>query len=129
MRPKERSALDGVESDLIEVIKGKVPSKANNYRGGRNGWYKNKNVSDYEKSFKLQCTKYKNANIDTWFELYIDVYFETNRQDLDNAFKVVLDCLEDVGAIKNDNKCVRINSEKRFSKDERIEFALIKRGK
>ena len=128
-RPPEKSALDGIDKELIEVIIGKVPSKANSYRGGRNGWYKNKNVSDYEKSFKLQCSKYKNANIDTWFELYIDVYFDVNRQDLDNAFKVVLDCLEDVKAIKNDNKCVRINSEKRFDKEPRIEFAIIKRGK
>ena len=44
-RPIEKSALDGIDKELIEVIIGKVPSKANNYRGGRNGWYKNKNLS------------------------------------------------------------------------------------
>ena len=46
--------------------------------------------------------------------------------DLDNHAKVVLDCLQKVGAIKNDNKCVKIVAEKFLDKvNPRIEFKLI----
>lgn len=121
------SALDGVPKDLVQVIKGKVPSKSNQNRIGKGKFFKSQDVSNYESSFLWQCGKYRNKNISTWFELYIDVYYASNRQDLDNSFKVILDCLQTAKAITNDNKCVRIISEKRFSKEPRIEFAIIKR--
>lgn len=123
------SALAGIPKEKIEVIKGKVPSKSNLNKVGNGRWFRDEKVSRYESSFFYQCRKYRNAGIKGWFELYIDVFYDANRQDLDNAFKVILDCLQKVGAIKNDNKCVRINSEKRFSKEPRIEFAIIERKK
>ena len=123
------SALEGIPKEKIEVIQGKVPSKSNLNRVGNGRWFRDEKVSRYESSFFYQCRKYRNAGIKSWFELYIDVFYDANRQDLDNAFKVILDCLQKVGAIKNDNKCVRINSEKRFSKEPRIEFAIIERDR
>ena len=121
------SALEGISKDLIQVIKGKVPSKSNQNRIGKGKFFKSQEVSNYETSFLWQCDKYRNKRINTWFEFYIDVYYSANRQDLDNSFKVILDCLQAAKAITNDNKCVRIISEKRFSKDTRIENAIIKR--
>ena len=122
------SALVGIPKEKIEVIKGKVPSKSNLNKVGNGRWFRDEKVSRYESSFFYQCKKYRNAGIKGWFELYIDVFYDANRQDLDNAFKVILDCLQTAKAITNDNKCVRIISEKRFSKDPRIEFAIIKRA-
>lgn len=44
---------------------------------------------------------------------------------MDNALKVVLDCLQRVKTISNDNKCVKIVAEKFLDKDKpRIEFEL-----
>lgn len=121
------SALEDIPKEKIEVIQGKVPSKSNLNKVGNGRWFRDEKVDRYESSFFYQCRKYRNAQIKGWFELYIDVFYNANRQDLDNSFKVILDCLQKVGAIKNDNRCVRINSEKRFSKEPRIEFAIIER--
>lgn len=87
--------------------------------------YKSKALSDYEKNFYLQSKVYRNANITGLFEINLKVYYPANRADLDNSLKVVLDCLQKVGAIPNDNKCVKIIAEKYIDKDKpRIEFIL-----
>ena len=86
---------------------------------------KKKAVIDYEKSFFLQCGKYRNKKIDTFFELHLDVYFPSNRQDLDNSLKIVLDCLQDCNAITNDRNCTKIVANKFIDKlNPRIEFKL-----
>lgn len=80
----------------------------------------------YESSFFMQCGKYRNKNIQGYFELHIDVYFTTQSHDLDNSLKVVLDCLQSCKAIKNDNKCVKIVAQKFIDKNKpRIEFTLV----
>ena len=88
---------------------------------------KTKVLTDYEKSFHLQCNKYRNVNITGLFEIELRVFNESNRADLDNALKIILDCLQKVKAISNDNNCIKILAEKFIDKDKpRIEFRLIK---
>lgn len=113
-----------------QVIKGNVPSKSNAYKivtfNGHASLAKTKAMKAYEDSFYIQCNQYRNANIEGYFELYMDVFYPTQKSDLDNSCKVVLDCLQHkVKAIKNDNKCVKIVLNKYLDKNNpRIEFEL-----
>ena len=85
----------------------------------------NSQLKQYEKDFYIQCNHYRNANIDEYFELDMDVYFPTQRSDLDNSLKVVLDCLQKVHAFSNDNLCTRITVRKFLDKMKpRIEFTI-----
>jgi Holliday junction resolvase RusA-like endonuclease len=73
----------------------------------------------------LQCGQYRNLNLDSRFELYLDVFFASDRQDLDNALKGTLDNLQSVKAIKNDRLCLKIVAQKFVDKKQpRIEFYL-----
>jgi Holliday junction resolvase RusA-like endonuclease len=57
--------------------------------------------------------------------LELNVYYENQRPDLDNCFKIVLDCLQGCKAIKNDRNCVKITARKFIDKiNPRIEFTL-----
>ena len=59
------------------------------------------------------------------FTFYVAVYESNNRYDLDNALKTILDCLQMVGAITDDNLCVRIVAEKRIDRrNPRVVFAI-----
>lgn len=111
---------------MKQVIRGVCPSKSNMYRFSPNGsMYKTKALTDYEKSFYLQCNHYRNKNLTGLFEFYVDVYYPANRADLDNSLKVTLDCLQHVKAIPNDNKCVKIVAQKFVDKvNPRIEFEI-----
>jgi Holliday junction resolvase RusA-like endonuclease len=119
-----------LQPEQKQTILGVCPSKSNCYRIVKHGQIaslaKTKALSDYEKSFYLQCNHYRNAGIVGLFEIYIDVYYPSNRSDLDNSLKVVLDCLQKVGAIPNDNKCIKILAQKFTDKtNPRIEFKII----
>lgn len=109
------------------TIYGKVPSKANNYKVGDGVFYKPKAITDYENAFFLQCNQYRNRNIQGFFELYLDVYYPSNRSDLDGALKLILDVLQrKVNAIKNDNKMVKLVANKYVDKiNPRVELELI----
>jgi Holliday junction resolvase RusA-like endonuclease len=112
-----------------QTILGKVPSKSNQYRincqGKRGYLYKSSELKQYEQSFKAQCKEYKNANIQGYFTIYIDVYYPSKRADLDNAMKCVLDCLQACNAFPNDNKCCGISAARYVDKElPRIEFSL-----
>ena len=114
---------------MIQIINGKVPSKSNSYKvitlGGHGSIAKQEGLRAYEKSFYLQCNKYRNANINGLFELHLNVFYENQRPDLDNCFKIVLDCLQGCRAIKNDRNCVKIIAEKFIDKNNpRIEFEI-----
>jgi Holliday junction resolvase RusA-like endonuclease len=114
---------------MIETILGNVPSKSNSYKiikiGNRYSLGKAKALKDYEKSFIEQCQLYKDKNIEDEFEFCIDVYYDSRRPDLDNSLKIVLDCLQKVGAIKNDNKCIKITAHKLLDKENpRIEYSI-----
>ena len=118
-------------TDIIaQTIIGKVPSKSNLYKVSANRgkaiMYKSKVLKDYEKSFYAQLQpEYRNLLIDTYFDFYIKVYYNTMRSDLDNALKIVLDCLQASRVIKNDNKCMKIEAHKIINEKARIEFKLI----
>jgi len=117
-----------------QVIYGQPPSKANTYRiitmRGANGrshgsLAKTEALHEYERKFYLQCGAYRNRNITGFFELYADVYFQSNQPDLDNSLKCLLDCLQSCKAIKNDRYCVKIVANKFVDKSEpRIEFTI-----
>lgn len=112
-------------SDNKQVIKGNAPSKSNCYRIGPKGLYKSAALTRYEDLFYIQCNKYRGKNIEGYFEFYMDVYYPTQKSDLDNVLKVVLDCLQKVKAIKNDNKATHIVLRKFLDKaNPRIEFEI-----
>ena len=114
---------------MKQTILGRCPSKSNCYRivriNNRSTLAKTPALKKYESDFYMQCNKYRNVNIQGFFELAVDVFYPSNRSDLDNSLKVVLDCLQSVNAIKNDNRCVAINARKFIDKtNPRIEFEL-----
>lgn len=114
------------------VVYGHVPSKSNQYQiirlGGKLSMAKSKVMKAFEEKFFLQCG-YRNRNIQGFFELYADVYFQSNQPDLDNSLKGLLDCLQACKAIKNDRNCVKIVANKFIDKNNpRIEFTLVEVG-
>lgn len=115
---------------MKQTIFGQIPSKSNCYKivsiNGHSSLAKLEALKQYEKSFYLQCNHYRNKNISGLFELHIDVFNGSQRPDLDNAFKICLDSLQDCKAIKNDRNCVKIVAQKFVDKkNPRIEFELI----
>lgn len=109
-----------------EIIRGTCPSKSNCYRIGDKSLYKTAALTTYENNFYIQCRVYRNANIAGYFELHVKVFYPNQRADLDNAMKIILDCLQKAKAIRNDNRCIKIVAEKFLdAKDPRIEFSLI----
>lgn len=112
-----------------QTVKGKVPSKPNSYKivtiGGHGTLAKTAELKRYERAFLLQCGNYRNKGIDGRFEFYCRVWHPTMASDLDNSLKILLDCLQMAGAIKNDNRCVRIVAEKLTDKrNPRVEFKI-----
>lgn len=110
------------------VIYGQPPAKSNSLKiitiKGHASMAKSAKTKKYEDQFELQCP-YRDQNIDKFFSLDIDVYFKSNQPDLDNALKVVLDCLQSCKAIKNDRYCIEIHARKFVDKkNPRIEFTL-----
>lgn len=106
------------------TIYGQVPSKSNGYRIGNNRLYKSKPLLQYEESFRLQ-TLTVHDTISVEFGINIIVYFQSNRSDLDNAAKVILDCLQNCGIIANDRLCVRLVMIKKIDKvNPRIEIFI-----
>lgn len=113
-----------------QTILGQAPSKSNSYKvitiAGHAKLGKTSATKRYEDNFYIQVGSYKNLNIEGFFELHIRVYFSSMAHDLDNALKVVLDCLQTAKAIKNDNRCTRIVADKFVDKNNpRIEFRLV----
>lgn len=114
------------------VIHGKVPSKSNCYRivniAGHSSLAKSRALAAYERSFFLQCPL-RGMALAGFFRIDVDVYHENMRPDLDNAFKVLLDCLQACKAIRNDRQCVEIHARKLVDKaDPRVEFELTEIG-
>ena len=113
----------------LQTIRGKVPSKSNCYKVitlcGHGSIAKQKILKDYEKSFYLQCDKYRNKSLSGLFALNLNVFYENQRPDLDNCLKVILDCLQGCNAITNDRNCVRVEANKFIDKaNPRIEFRI-----
>lgn len=115
---------------MIQTIQGQTPSKSNCYKiitiGGHASLAKTKPLKDYEKSFYLQCNLYRNKGVKGLFTLKVNVFNSSQRPDLDNSFKIILDCLQSCNAITNDRNCVKIVAEKFVDKiNPRIEFEII----
>lgn len=117
-----------------QTIYGTVPSKSNCYqiitfkhKDGRShaSLAKTKQLKQYEKDFFIQCNLYRNANIEGYFQFDADVYYPNQRSDLDNSAKVLLDCLQSIGAFPNDNKLVCLRMNKFLDKlNPRVEFTI-----
>lgn len=111
-----------------QIIRGKIPSKSNCYKivalYGHGSLAKQNVLKKYEQTFYAQCGL-RGKNIKGFFKLTVDVYHENLRPDLDNAFKILLDCLQGCKAIKNDRQCMEINARKLIDKlNPRIEFII-----
>lgn len=110
------------------IIYGQPPSKSNCYKViticGHGSLGKTESMKKYEQDFFMQCSLRK-RKISTRFKLTVDVYFKTDQPDLDNAMKVILDCLQGCGAIKNDRLCAELHARKLIDKiNPRIEFEI-----
>lgn len=111
---------------MVEVIHGQIIAKANNYMaiGGR--LVKTQRIRDYEKTFAYQCKHYANKQISQPFKLVADIYYRNGAYDLDNSLKTLLDCLQYVGAIRDDNLCKQIIATKHIDcRHPRVEFSII----
>jgi Holliday junction resolvase RusA-like endonuclease len=112
------------------TILGNTPSKSNCYRiikiGGHSSLGKTKALKEYEDNFFIQLPpSLRGIDITGYFEFEIDVFYPSQRADLDNSLKIVLDCLQKTKTIRNDNKCVRIVANKALDKlNPRIEFKI-----
>lgn len=75
--------------------------------------------------FYIQCTECA-WMIEVYFRLMARIYYNSNRPDLDNSLKILLDCLQMTKTIKNDRQCVCIEVEKFIDKKEpRVEYEII----
>jgi len=102
---------NAIDMEATFTIIGTVPSKPNTYQiivvDGKRRLGKSKTLKDYEGSFYLQCP-IRNKNIQGFFKVQIDVFFPSLSHDIDNAAKIILDCLQSSKVIKNDNRCVEL---------------------
>lgn len=110
------------------TIYGQPPSKSNSYKiiklGTKIKLGKTNAMNVYEQNFFMQCSLRKKG-ICKRFKLTVDVFFSSDRPDLDNALKIILDCLQSCGAITNDRLCAEIHARKFIDKiNPRIELDL-----
>ena len=117
----------GILMNKVTIL-GKIPSKSNCYKvitlNGHGSIAKQNVLKEYEKHFYLQCPL-RGRNIKGFFKLSVDVYHENMRPDLDNCFKVLLDCLQMCKVIQNDRQCVEIYARKLIDKhNPRVEFII-----
>lgn len=122
---KQTKSVDGYPR---QTIVGQTPSKSNSYKvitiDGHGSLGKSDALIRYERDFFMQCSL-RRAGIDRRFKLTVDIYFRSDRSDLDNALKVILDCLQACGVIKNDRLCAEIHARKLIdAKNPRIEFEI-----
>lgn len=108
-----------------EIIKGQIVAKANHYQVSRSRMFKDKAIKAYEKHFDKHCTVYRDKHIDVPFVLHAAVYTRTERLDLDNSLKTLLDCLQYAHAIADDNLCMGIHARKVVDKNSpRVEYSI-----
>lgn len=118
------AAFEKMKQEIKEVIRGLIPSKSNSYRIANNRFFKSKSVTEYEKKFFMQCRS-RNKMIAGYFEIDVKAYYPNERSDLDGAFKLTMDCLQQCKVVKNDNRCIKIVAEKFVDKvDPRIELTI-----
>ena len=111
-----------------QTIRGKLPSKSNSYKiitlAGHGSLGKTKALKAYEQAFYLQCSL-RGLGLKNLFKLTVDIYHENMRPDLDNGFKILLDCLQQCKVIQNDRQCVEIHARKLVDKaNPRVELII-----
>lgn len=111
-----------------QIIYGQPPSKSNCYKvitiRGHGSLGKTTALKAYEESFFMQCS-IRHMNVSKRFKLTAYVFFKSDQPDLDNAFKIILDCLQSCKAIKNDRLCAEIHAHKMIDKlNPRVEFEI-----
>lgn len=111
-----------------QIIYADIPSKSNCYKiiktAGFHRLGKTQAIKDYENKFFMQCSL-RNAMISGRFRIDVDCFNSSDRKDLDNAFKLLLDCLQQCKVIKNDRLCVEIHARKFVDKmHPRVEFVI-----
>lgn len=111
-----------------QTIYGQPPSKSNSYKiitlNGHFKLGKTAATKKYEQDFFMQCSLRKKG-ICKRFKMTLDIYFASDRPDIDNGLKVIFDCLQTCGAIKNDRLCVELILRKLVDKmNPRIEFEI-----
>jgi len=113
---------------MLLTIKGQVPSKSNGYRIANNRLFKSKELKEYEEAFAWQLAKeYKITGIayENKFGVSMRIFFQSNRSDLDNAAKVILDCLQSNSVVKNDRNCFQLQMTKEIDKlNPRVELFI-----
>jgi Holliday junction resolvase RusA-like endonuclease len=114
-----------------ETIFGQVIAKANHYlvvpdsHNGGKRLIKDDELRAYEKLFIQQCVIYKDRCINRPFKLVIDVFQSSNRFDLDNSLKTILDLLQYVHAISDDNLCMKIEATKHIDRERpRVVYSI-----
>ena len=110
------------------TILGQCPSKSNCYKvirlDGRGHLGKTPALVAYEQSFYMQ-NPLRDKNIAKRFKFSVDVFYSSDRPDLDNALKILLDCLQRSRTIKNDRLCAEIHARKLIDKQNpRITFVI-----
>lgn len=111
------------------AIQGNVPSKSNCYKiiriNGNSDLCKQPRLKQYEKDFFIQCP-YRGLHYNGYFKIDMKVFYPSQRSDLDNSLKIVLDCLQKpCYMLENDNKCVEIHVTKHLDKEHpRIELEI-----
>lgn len=125
------------------LVYGNLPSKANQYeisiKKGKPSFRKKDHIVAYERAFLSQiwpefdftfCDASElpdDLMIHGEFELRAHVYYKNSVHDLDNAFKMFLDCCEMAKLIENDKYCTHIEAWKHVDRVKpRVEFTLIK---
>ncbi len=114
-----------------EIIFGIFVSKTNHYQSVPDGMSGSRIILDevyrkYQTNFLSQIQVYKDRLINSPFILYADVYYISNRFDLDNSIKSLLDLLQDANAITNDKLCIEIHAKKHLDRiNPRVEFSIV----
>lgn len=111
-----------------QTIYGQPPSKSNSYKiikiNGHRKLGKTAAMKSYEQSFFMQCGL-RDKMVAKRFRLSVDVFFSSDRPDLDNCLKIILDCLQSCRAIKNDRLCSEIHARKLIDKvNPRVEIMI-----
>jgi len=101
------------------TIQGNIPSgnrRQIGYKNGKPFLYKQnqKEIKDIVNQIKQQ---WKYPRLTSAVEVHYTFYFPDKRsRDIDNRLKILNDCLEEAGVIKNDNQIIKGRFEKRISK-------------
>tara|TARA_R110000751_G_scaffold34508_2_gene85368 strand:- start:629 stop:1060 length:432 start_codon:yes stop_codon:yes gene_type:complete len=108
--------------NVVFSVLGQPPSKSNSYRIGKFGnkatLVKSKHLKSYEAGFHVQIPcKYRGLLLEGRLRIELYCAFNWAAPDLDNASKILLDCLQSGQVIKNDNLVYELHMYKYIAKE------------